>query len=155
VAAQRIGDRLCHVVFVDAKLPVHGESFVSAWPESRAFIEGSMAENAGVVAPMSAADYTGHGLTDEQIARLVAGSTPHPGATLTQPVTLDGPLSDLPATYVKCLLDDPEPSDDVVELLAGETWRLVEMDTGHWPMFSQPGELARVLLQAAESNRHE
>lgn len=155
VAAQRIGDRLSHVVFVDSKIPVHGESFVSAWPESRAFIEGSMVENAGFVAPMAAADYVGHGLTDDQIARLVAGSTPHPGATLTQPATLSRPLTDLPTTYIKCLLENPKPSDDVLDLLTGETWRLVEMDTGHWPMFSQPGELARTLLEAAESHRHE
>lgn len=155
VAAQRIGDRLSQVVFVDSKIPVHGESFVSAWPESREFIEGSMAENAGFVAPMAAADYAGQGLTDDQIARLVAGSTPHPGATLTQPATLSRPLTDLPATYIKCLLENPKPSDDVLDLLTGETWRLVEMDTGHWPMFSQPGELARTLLEAAESDRHE
>lgn len=155
VAAQRIGDRLSKVVFVDSKIPVHGESFVSAWPENRAFIEGSMAENAGFVAPMAAADYAGQGLTDDQIARLVAGSTPHPGATLTQPATLSRPLADLPATYVKCLLENLKAGDDVLDLLAGETWRLVEMDTGHWPMFSQPGELARILLEAAESNRHE
>ncbi|SNT63364.1 hypothetical protein SAMN05421812_11574 [Asanoa hainanensis] len=31
----------------------------------------------------------------------------------------------------------------------GDTWRLVTMDTGHWPMFSQPRELARILLDAA------
>ncbi|MGW7594742.1 alpha/beta hydrolase, partial [Streptomyces rubiginosohelvolus] len=30
-----------------------------------------------------------------------------------------------------------------------EHWRLVEMDTGHWPMFSQPRELARILLGCA------
>lgn len=61
---------------------------------------------------------------------------------------LTRPLGLLPATYVKCLLDWPEPSPEVTELLASERWRLVTMDTGHWPMFSQPGELARILLDA-------
>ncbi|MFF8919599.1 alpha/beta fold hydrolase, partial [Streptomyces sp. NPDC015032] len=27
--------------------------------------------------------------------------------------------------------------------------RLIEMDTGHWPMFSQPRELAQILLDTA------
>jgi hypothetical protein len=30
--------------------------------------------------------------------------------------------------------------------LAGPTWRLVELPTGHWPMFSRPEDLAELLL---------
>ncbi|WP_443073571.1 hypothetical protein [Streptomyces sp. NBC_01429] len=48
-----------------------------------------------------------------------------------------------------CLLDGERPSDDVAELLSGEHWRPARLDTGHWPMFSQPRELARILLGAA------
>jgi len=33
--------------------------------------------------------------------------------------------------------------------LTGDRWRLVTMGTGHWPMFSQPSELAQILLDAA------
>ncbi|MEV7803103.1 hypothetical protein AB0O28_09175 [Microbispora sp. NPDC088329] len=77
---------------------------------------------------------------------------PHPGATLVEPAVLVRPLDELPATYVGCRYDDGGPddlddADDVVRrLLAGGRWRLVEMDTGHWPMFSRPRELARILL---------
>ncbi|AGP51941.1 hypothetical protein M271_01520 [Streptomyces rapamycinicus NRRL 5491] len=59
---------------------------------------------------------------------------------------LERPLGDLPATYSKCTLGDPEPGDDVTKLLTSEHWRLIEMDTGHLPMFSQPRELAQTLL---------
>lgn len=38
----------------------------------------------------------------------------------------------------------------VAGLLRSERWERVELDTGHWPMFSQPRELARVLRAAAE-----
>jgi hypothetical protein len=79
----------------------------------------------------------------------VGGSTPHPGASLAEPAVLARPLGELPATYIKCLLDGAEPSDDVAELLTSKHWRLVEMDTGHWPMFSQPLELARILHRSA------
>jgi len=148
-AAERIGDRLARVVFVDSTVPAAGESFVSGWPYGRAMVEDSIAETGGFWAPPGAAAYDGQGLTGEQIARIVSGSTPHPGATLTEPAVLARPLGGLPATYVKCLLDGDEPSDDVATLLSGEQWRLVKMDTGHWPMFSQPRELARILLDEA------
>jgi hypothetical protein len=47
-------------------------------------------------------------------------------------------------------LDSPEPSGTVAKLLSSERWRLVTMDTGHWPMFSQPSELARILLDTVD-----
>jgi hypothetical protein len=59
------------------------------------------------------------------------------------------PLGELPATYIQCLLAGDELGDDVVKLLTSNNWRLVEMDTGHWPMFSQPRELAQILLDVA------
>jgi hypothetical protein len=59
------------------------------------------------------------------------------------------PLDELPATYIQCLLAGAEPSDDVAKLLTSKHWRLVEMDAGHWPMFSQPRELAQIFLEAA------
>lgn len=150
-AAELIGDRLARVVFVDSNVPTHGESFVSGWPTGRAMVEASIADNGGFWAPLTAADFDGQGLSGEQIARIVGGSTPHPGATLTEPAVLARSLGELPATYVKCLLDGAEPSDDVAELLTSERWRLVDMNTGHWPMFSQPRELARILIDAVSS----
>lgn len=148
-AAERIGERLARVVFVDASVPADGASFLSSWEAGRPVVEASVAETGGFWAPLTAADCAGQGLTDEQIARMVAGATPHPGATLMEPAVLARPLAGLPATYVKCLLDGPEPADDVAGLLKSEHWELVEMDTGHWPMFSAPRELARVLIRAA------
>jgi pimeloyl-ACP methyl ester carboxylesterase len=148
-AAERIGDRLAHVVFVDSSVPANGESFVSAWPDGGAMVKASIAENGGFWPLVPAAHFDGHGLTDEQIARIVGGSTPHPGATLTEPAVLARPLGELPATYIQCLLAGAELSDDVAELLTSKRWRLVEMNAGHWPMFSQPRELAQILLDAA------
>ncbi|QKV94682.1 alpha/beta hydrolase [Streptomyces sp. NA02950] len=148
-AAERIGDRLARLVFVDASVPVDGEPFVASWPEGRSIVEASCAAHDGFWAPPTAADCAGQGLTDEQITRFVSGATPHPGATLTEPAALARPLGALPATYVKCLLDGTEPSPDAARLLTSDRWRLVEMDTGHWPMFSQAHELSRILLDAA------
>lgn len=148
-AAERIGDRLARVVFVDSSVPTDGESFASAWPDGGAAVKASIAENGGFWPLVPAAHYDGEGLTDEQIARLVRGSTPHPGATLTEPAMLAGPLGEIPATYILCLIGGSEPDEDVAELLNSKHWRLVKMDTGHWPMFSQPRELAQIFIDSA------
>ncbi|GAA2776885.1 alpha/beta hydrolase [Saccharopolyspora taberi] len=150
-AAERIGDRLTRVVFVDSNVPVDGESFVSGWWEGPAKLEASIVGNGGFWAPLTAADCAGQDLTDEQIARFVERSTPHPGTSLAEPAALARPLGELPATYVKCLLDGAEPGAAVAELLTSDRWQLVELGTGHWPMFSRPRELARILLDAAGS----
>ena len=146
-AAERIGERLARVVFVDASVPADGRSFLWGWDS--AGVEASISEHDGFWPTPAADHFAGQGLTDEQIARMVSGSTPHPGATLTEPAVLTGSRGDLPATYVKCLLDDPETPGDVVELLKSDRWELVELDTGHWPMFSSPRELAAVLHRSA------
>ncbi|MEU7162659.1 alpha/beta fold hydrolase [Streptomyces chrestomyceticus] len=148
-AAGRIGDRLAQVVFLDSSIPADGEAFVSAWPDGGATVRASIAENGGFWPVAPAAHFVGHGLSDEQIARIVGGSTPHPGTTLTEPAMVEKPLGDLPATYIKCTLGGPEPSNAVAKLLTSGCWRLMEMDTGHWPMFSQPRELAQILLDVA------
>ncbi|CAL9657529.1 hypothetical protein SUDANB15_06830 [Streptomyces sp. enrichment culture] len=146
-AAERIGGRLKRVVFVDSNVPADGESFLSGWPSDH--VRRAIAEHDGVLPPLGADGYAGQDLTDDQIARIVGGSTPHPGAALTEPAVLKRSLGELPATYVKCLLNGDEPMPAVAELLKGGNWELVTMDTGHWPMFSRPRELARILHEAA------
>ncbi|MFJ8106158.1 alpha/beta fold hydrolase [Streptomyces sp. NPDC096132] len=146
-AAERIGDRLRRVVYVDANVPFDGESFLSGWPSDH--VRASIEEHGGWWPPLDADDYAGQGMTDGQIARMLSGGTPHPGASLTEPAVLKGSPGDLPSTYVKCLLDGDAPPPAVAELLERGNWQLVELDTGHWPMFSQPRELARILHESA------
>ncbi|MFG3382185.1 alpha/beta fold hydrolase [Streptomyces sp. NPDC047999] len=148
-AAGRIGDRLAHVVYVDAVVPAEGASFASVWWQGRPAFEQALAGAGGRWMPQAAPDYAGQDLTDARIEQIVSGSTPHPGASLTDPAGLLRPVGELPSTYVSCLLDAPEPGPDVAALLTAGTWRHVTMDTGHWPMFSRPAELAAVLLDAA------
>ncbi|GLW46686.1 hypothetical protein Stsp02_23480 [Streptomyces sp. NBRC 14336] len=146
-AAERIGDRLRHVVLVDANVPVDGESFLDGWPSDP--VREAIAAHDGVWPPPDPSEFAGQGLTDEQVARLLVDATPHPGTTLVEPVVLSRPLGELPGTYVKCLLDGEEPWGAAAELLKSPRWNLVELDTGHWPMFSRPRELARILGASA------
>ncbi|MFF3918006.1 alpha/beta fold hydrolase [Streptomyces sp. NPDC001852] len=146
-AAERIGDRLRRVVFVDSNVPADGVSFLDGFPSDH--IRQALAEHGGVWPLLPAAAYAGQDLTDEQIDRLRTEGTPHPAATLTEPAVLKQPLGELPATYIKCLLDGRSPLPAVAEALRGGRWELVELNTGHWPMFSTPGELVRILDEAA------
>ncbi len=38
---------------------------------------------------------------------------------------------------------------EVPELAKAKTVSFIDIDSGHWPMFSAPAELARILSQAA------
>ncbi|MFE4356937.1 MULTISPECIES: alpha/beta fold hydrolase [unclassified Kitasatospora] len=149
-AAERIGGRLAGLVLVDANVPVAGESFADQLPEPAA-LRADLAAHGGWWPPLPPAEFAEQGLTVGQIARIAAGATPHPGPSLTEPAFLEGPLSGLPAVYVKCLMDWPEPPPVVAGLVADGHWRLVELDTGHWPMFSRPADLAGILGEAART----
>jgi len=89
-AAQQIGDRLRRVVFVDANVPVDGKSFLDGFPSDH--IRKSLEENGGDWPTLAPDDYAGQDLTDEQIARIISDGTAHPGATLTEPAVVTGPL---------------------------------------------------------------
>lgn len=149
-AALALRDRIRHVVYVDANVPHSGRSFLDAFsPAGRAEVVAAMGANHGDWPPLRHPDLQGQDLAHEDIHFFEDWSKPHPGSTLTDPAVVDGAIGDLPTTYVKCLQDGPEPSADVVELLRSPHWRLVELDTGHWPMWSQPAELATILLGLA------
>lgn len=140
-------DRLLKlVVYLDANVAHEGQSFIGPWTdEGRAQGRAEIAANDGVW-PLQAAEFEGQDLSEAQVARLVECSTPHPGRTLTEPATLNRPLGEIPSVYVKCLVDGPEPSPDVLELLESPNWELREIDTGPWPMTSRPDQLVAHLL---------
>lgn len=140
LAALALGDRVRHLVLVDSEVPVDGQPF--AGERLRATLEA----NGGVWPPLGHDDLEGHDLAHEDVHFFEDWSKPHPGRTLTDPAHVDGDLAAVPTTYVKCLKDGPVPGDDVAALLASPQWSLVELDTGHWPVWSAPAELTEILL---------
>lgn len=151
-AAAQIGDRLRRVVYVDANIPKDGQSFIGGWSErGQQMTTQQICDNDGYWPPLEAADYAGHDLSQEAVATLVERATPHPGLTLTEPARLVKPLSDLPSTYIKCLMAGEKPTEDVQALLGSSTWNLRDVNTGHWPMLSRPAELAALLIAVAEA----
>jgi hypothetical protein len=79
-----------------------------------------------------------------------------PFGTATQPVRLTNPApaalwAALPKTAIWCSLTVAEVQDliaaypELCSELATPGWQVVELPTGHWPMFSRPRELAELL----------
>lgn len=97
------------------------------------------------------------GLSARDLERFRTRAVPEPGPVLRQPVPLanDARLR-VPTTVVCCSI----PGAQLMELahaghpmfaeVAGlHDLDLVDLPTGHWPMWSRPDELARVLATAA------
>ena len=77
-----------------------------------------------------------------------------PFGTYTQPLRLES--TTLSGSLTKVFVTNSFPLAQVRESiagghpwfreLAGPEWRLLELPTGHWPMFSRPEDLAELLL---------
>ncbi|MGC5162149.1 alpha/beta fold hydrolase [Rhodococcus sp. DT1] len=99
------------------------------------------------------------GLTAEALERFRAGAVPEPGPVIRGMVTLTNDARRaVPTTLVCCSI----PSAQVMELAdAGHPMfaevstlgdvDVVDLPTGHWPMWSRPGDLAHILAAAATS----
>jgi pimeloyl-ACP methyl ester carboxylesterase len=78
-------------------------------------------------------------------------STPHPAASVRQPLGKHATSADLPTTLIACTF----PLEQIGEMMAaGHPFfaelteaRIVALPTGHWPMLSEPGELAAALAE--------
>ncbi len=99
------------------------------------------------------------GLSTHDLERFRARAVPEPAPVLRQPVELSNDARlQVPTTLVCCSI----PSSQVRELAdAGHPMfaevanlqhlDLVDLPTGHWPMWSRPEDLAQVLAAAATS----
>lgn len=97
------------------------------------------------------------GLSAEVLERFRARAVPEPGAVLRQSVELtDEARREVPTTLVCCSI----PGAQVLELaraghpMFAEVAHLrhldvVDLPTGHWPMWSRPGDLAQIIQAAA------
>jgi pimeloyl-ACP methyl ester carboxylesterase len=155
-AADRLTDRVAAVVFVDSGPAPDGVAQVDFGPpEARAATERTVAEKGdGWLLPPIAFDPTEDpvnlaGLDPTALAALRSGATPHPYATMTQPIRLTGAGEAIPRTMIACTM----PLDVVRALIdAGNPFfaglakaTLLALPTGHWPMFSEADALAEML----------
>ncbi|MFR9795684.1 alpha/beta fold hydrolase [Streptomyces sp. MS06] len=150
-AADRLPDRVERIVFVDTGAPESGESAVTLMPH---LLDGAD----GAVLPVASRIDEVHRVPEAERQRHRRLARPHPLRTLTEPITLTGAWRDIPTTGVLCLAGgltlaavramyatgDPRFAD-----LAEPAVTFFELDTGHFPMLSEPTALADVLVRAA------
>ncbi|MCP3934145.1 MAG: alpha/beta hydrolase [Actinomycetia bacterium] len=151
-ALDHIGDRVSHLVYLDAFVPQNGQSASS------------------IMQGVDSTPPPGHGLGDEwlipplprhmddraEMAWSDARRTPQPVGTFTEPVRLSKPLEEWPfsLTYIKAT-DDPAEAADSAFWQAAEvartspSWLLHEIATHHLVPFSHPEQLVAILLDLA------
>jgi pimeloyl-ACP methyl ester carboxylesterase len=147
-AVDGLGEAVSSVVHVDSVVCGDGEAFAdpdSGWGSR---LQGVLDENGGLWPPQLD-QLQGQGLSDADIRLIGERATGHPGRSLTQRVHLTRPLSAVPTAYLHCLLDTPELDDDVRVLADTHGWAVEHLDTGHWPMLSEPELLAQALIRHA------
>ncbi len=138
------------VVWVDSGPVATGSIFAPDLPEAVAELPLPPLETLAQQASLE-------GLSAEVLERFRARAVPEPGPVLHQPVELtNDDRRRVPTTLVCCSI----PSAQVRELArAGhamfaevaklEHFDVVDLPTGHWPMWSRPRELAEVIASAA------
>jgi pimeloyl-ACP methyl ester carboxylesterase len=146
MVAADVPQTVSRAIFLDANLPIDGRSMTDGFSErGRELVREQVALAGGHWSVPDPEEFDGHDLTAEQVAWLRDRSTPHPGQTLFDPASLIRPLDELTATYVHCTQPQVSRSDAVEALRDAPGWSFATLETGHWPMVSQPQALVRLL----------
>jgi pimeloyl-ACP methyl ester carboxylesterase len=144
-AAEEARERIGRLVFVDALALLAGEEV------SKIVNRPSPPQRTDLVTGPSRADAEQRMFADldpSTRAWALARYTPHPVAALEAPMELGGFWEQTwPATVIRCRrsLNPPETHQRRIAERLKATWH--ELDTGHYPMLSQPDELTRLLLR--------
>ena len=158
-AADKIPERISELVYLDtAPLPDGGSLIEKFPPELRKRTEDRVRElGEGWKFPMPPPEELANmasleGVDEDHLRLLYSRATPQPFGTYTQPLHLKNPAGEeLPKLGILCSFS----LDQVKEMIASGNplfrelarpeWRFVELPTGHYPMFSRPEDLAKLL----------
>ncbi len=144
--AERVPDRIAELVFLDAMVPVDGESACDVMPVTKTLIDlAADGEQPWRIPPLP--ELPPHGLfgvtdpADVAWVRTMLGD--QPVRCLTEPVRLtDLRAAALPRTHIHCIGSEPEG----FARRPAATGRVRELTAGHDCMITVPGELAALLL---------
>jgi pimeloyl-ACP methyl ester carboxylesterase len=158
--ADRISGRISQLVYLDTGPIPAGAALIEMFPpEARRQIERQVEVlGDGWRFPMPPPEVLGtmgslEGLDEDDLALLRSRAVPQPFGTYTQPLRLENPArEELSRIGILCSfsLDQVQEAissdDPLFRELSGPNWRFIELPTGHWPMFSRPEDLAKLLL---------
>jgi len=148
--ADRAGERVAGVVYLDAFVPRDGQSMAELiGPQERAAaVEAQRERGDGWQVPPNP-------MPPDTGARDIAWATPRrmmqPGATLQQVLPLTGAVEKLPRAYIYCTRFGP--GDNFRKFAdrarAEKGWRYDELDASHNPHITMPETLATLLHEIA------
>jgi pimeloyl-ACP methyl ester carboxylesterase len=147
--AAKAPERLRHLVYLDAYLPLEGENEIVLWPpEQQERYRADLASGRKlrqIPLPLL-------GITDPKLSEWVQERlTPHPYSTYEDPPAPATPESAaLPRTYVHCTLGPFATWTAPFVVRARKFgWAVYTLAAGHDVMITQPNELADILLRIA------
>jgi pimeloyl-ACP methyl ester carboxylesterase len=156
--ADLIGQRLQHLVYVDAMLPKPGETWGAT--HTRAVREGRLAAaQASSTYSFPAPGPELFGLSGEDAQWVARRQTPHPGHPYTDVLNFSPErVAAVARTYIRCTKPTLATMDAIWPRVCDPSFwdglwlpgsRAIEMTTGHDPMISAPQELTQILLDCA------
>jgi pimeloyl-ACP methyl ester carboxylesterase len=155
--ADRIPDRVDQLVYVDSAPLRDGMAMTDLYPpDALAALRQSVDQTGdGWLYPFPGFERLGEdtsiaGLGEPEQAAITSRATPHPWATYTQPLRLEhADAGEVPYRQVLIACDEMRglvaAGVSQVAFMAAPPWHYLELETGHWPMFSAPAELAERL----------
>jgi pimeloyl-ACP methyl ester carboxylesterase len=151
--ADRIPEKIRHLVYLDAVAIESGQTAFSTYPpkEVEERIAASNKANGGLAVPIPKTLPPSWGLKEgtEDYAWVLRRVTPTPLGAYTTALDLHAPIGNgLPKTFVRCTKpENPtiEPSRSLVKSLSG--WNWVDFPGPHESMITQPDEIVKLLLQ--------
>jgi pimeloyl-ACP methyl ester carboxylesterase len=152
--ADRATDRIGHLVYLDAAMPVDGESLadIAAPLMDAAYRSMRVVDGVELVLFPGTEPMPNYGVTKpDDIAWMSERLTPHPWKCFTQPLHLanESALREIPQSIICCTstLAFPDSERTAPARNAGRVW---DIDTGHDLMITEPDAVARLLLRVAE-----
>jgi len=142
-------ERIAHLVYLDATVPLDGESlFDTEHPDVRKELEDLAEMNGdGWRVPPFPASSLGVSSEDD-VQWLTSQMGDHPLATFSQPLRYDESLiQSIPRTFIQCTVDGLSPPLIIERVQADSSWNYLEIETGHDAMVTEPEALTEILVE--------
>ena len=151
VAAQA-PEVVAHTVYVEAFLPVDGQSLLEVSGLDVEHERNLIAENSGLWPPPTREELSQQPLlSTAQVDFLASRLIGQPGQTVTDPAVVPRPLWSLPSTFIaeKDWLMGSREAGLLKSLKESPRWTFKSIEGGHWPMLTMPDTLASYLLEVS------
>lgn len=149
--AERAGDRLHSLVYLDGFVPENGKRmtdyYVLPVEIREAIIKTGRESGFMEPLPLEALGVTDASDLEWALPRVVK----QPFATFDQPIRLASPAaSNLPHTYIACTTSPSDTVSQFAKVVRDDpSWNFYELSTGHQAMMTAPLELAQILLEVS------